>query len=175
MFFLKFLNCLSRKKEYLNMSKQLELYTYCMVFHWTLLSKWAFYHWQHQRASRINSCLTWTSVDEYINYWEDCVIYLVAGKGASTSFLFLTLITVHGQPYSIPITVGNLWPVEFSFFFIIIGFQTIVFIFIVISTIVISSGVCRTREPSRNFELRPLSNLRGSPVLIPLAITRLKC
>ena len=33
-----------------------------------------------------------------------------------------------------------------------------------------SSGVCRTREPTRNFELRPLLNPRGSPVLIPLAI-----
>ena len=29
--------------------------------------------------------------------------------------------------------------------------------------------VCRTREPSRNFELRPLLNPRGSPVLTPLA------
>ena len=34
-----------------------------------------------------------------------------------------------------------------------------------------SSGVCRTREPSRNFELRHLLNPQGSPVLIPLAIT----
>ena len=31
-----------------------------------------------------------------------------------------------------------------------------------------SSGVCRTREPPRNFELRPLLKPRGSPVLIPL-------
>ena len=38
-----------------------------------------------------------------------------------------------------------------------------------------SSGVCRTREPSRNFELRPLLKPRGSPVLIPLAITGYKC
>ena len=38
-----------------------------------------------------------------------------------------------------------------------------------------SFGVCRTREPSRNFELRPLLNPRGSPVLIPLAITGYKC
>ena len=38
-----------------------------------------------------------------------------------------------------------------------------------------SSGVCRTRELSRNFELRPLLNPRGSPVLIPLAITGYKC
>ena len=37
------------------------------------------------------------------------------------------------------------------------------------------SGVCRTREPTRNFELRPLLNQRGSPVLIPLAITGYKC
>ena len=29
-----------------------------------------------------------------------------------------------------------------------------------------SSGACWTREPSRNFELRPLSNPRGSPLLI---------
>ena len=32
-----------------------------------------------------------------------------------------------------------------------------------------SSGVCQTREPSRNFELCPLLKPRGSPVLIPLA------
>ena len=38
-----------------------------------------------------------------------------------------------------------------------------------------SSGVCRTREPSRNFELRPLLNPQGSPVLIPLAMTGYKC
>ena len=38
-----------------------------------------------------------------------------------------------------------------------------------------SSGVCRTREPSRNFELCPLLNPQGSPVLIPLAITGNKC
>ena len=31
-----------------------------------------------------------------------------------------------------------------------------------------SSGVYRTRDPSRNFELRPLLNPRGSPVLIPV-------
>ena len=35
-----------------------------------------------------------------------------------------------------------------------------------------SSGVCRTREPSWNFELRPLLN--PNPVLIPLAITGYK-
>ena len=34
-----------------------------------------------------------------------------------------------------------------------------------------SSGVCRSREASRNFEFRPLLNPPGSPVLIPLAIT----
>ena len=39
----------------------------------------------------------------------------------------------------------------------------------------LSSGVCRTREPSRNSELRPLLHPRGSPVLIPLAITGYKC
>ena len=38
-----------------------------------------------------------------------------------------------------------------------------------------SSGVCRTQEPSRNFELRPLLKPRQSPVLIPLAITGYKC
>ena len=38
-----------------------------------------------------------------------------------------------------------------------------------------SSGVCQTREPSQNFELRPLLNPRGSSVLIPLAITGYKC
>ena len=65
--------------------------------------------------------------------------------------------------------------------FIIKGFRTIVFIFIAISTPFRpicprpSSGVCRTREPSRNFELRLLLNPRGSPVLIPLAITGYKC
>ena len=39
----------------------------------------------------------------------------------------------------------------------------------------LSSGVCRTWEPTRNFELRPLLNPRGSPVLIPLTITGYKC
>ena len=38
-----------------------------------------------------------------------------------------------------------------------------------------SSGVCRTREPSRNFGLRPLLKPWGSPVLIPFAITGYKC
>ena len=38
-----------------------------------------------------------------------------------------------------------------------------------------SSGVCRTREPSRNFELRPLLNPWGSPVLIQVSITGYKC
>ena len=38
-----------------------------------------------------------------------------------------------------------------------------------------SSGVCRTRETSRNLELRPLLNPRESTVLIPLAITGYKC
>ena len=38
-----------------------------------------------------------------------------------------------------------------------------------------SSGVCRTRERTQNIELRPLFNPRGSPVLIPLAITGYKC
>ena len=37
-----------------------------------------------------------------------------------------------------------------------------------------SSGVCWTREPAWNFELRPLLNPQGSPVLIPLAITGYK-
>ena len=36
-------------------------------------------------------------------------------------------------------------------------------------------GVCRTREPSRSFELRPLLNPRGSSVPIPLAIAEYKC
>ena len=38
-----------------------------------------------------------------------------------------------------------------------------------------SSGICQTREPARNFELRPLLNPRGSSVLIPFVITRYKC
>ena len=38
-----------------------------------------------------------------------------------------------------------------------------------------SSGVYRSREHSQNFELRPLLNPRGSPVLIPFAITVYKC
>ena len=65
--------------------------------------------------------------------------------------------------------------------FIIKGFRTIVFIFIVISTMfrpicppALFSGICRTREPTQNFELRPLLNPRGSHILIPLAITRYK-
>ena len=38
-----------------------------------------------------------------------------------------------------------------------------------------SSGVCRIREPTLNFELRPLLNSGVSPVLIPLAITGYMC
>ena len=38
-----------------------------------------------------------------------------------------------------------------------------------------SSGICRTWESTLNFELCALLNPRGSPVLIPLAITRYKC
>ena len=38
-----------------------------------------------------------------------------------------------------------------------------------------SSGVCRTQEPSRNFEVHPLLNPRGLPVQIPLTITGYKC
>ena len=38
-----------------------------------------------------------------------------------------------------------------------------------------SSDVSRTQEPSQNFELRPLLNPWGSPVLILLAITEYKC
>ena len=34
-----------------------------------------------------------------------------------------------------------------------------------------SSGVCRTREPSWNFELRPLLNPWGSPVLTVITAT----
>ena len=37
-----------------------------------------------------------------------------------------------------------------------------------------SSGVCRTWEPTQNFEQCPLLNSRGSLVLIALAITRFK-
>ena len=37
-----------------------------------------------------------------------------------------------------------------------------------------SSGVCQIKEPTGNFEPRPLLNPRGSPVLIPLAITSVK-
>ena len=63
--------------------------------------------------------------------------------------------------------------------FIIKGFRTIVFIFLFpqrFGRYVLrpSSGVCRTREPTQNFELRPLSNPRGSPVPIPLTITGYK-
>ena len=59
--------------------------------------------------------------------------------------------------------------------FIIKGFRTLVFILISTTYYVLwpSSGVCRTRKPSRNFELRPLLNPRGSPVLI--LITGYKC
>ena len=66
--------------------------------------------------------------------------------------------------------------------FIIKGFQTIVFIFIVIviSTtfgryiLQSSSGVSRTLKPTWNFELHPLLNPQVSPVLILLAITGYK-
>ena len=54
--------------------------------------------------------------------------------------------------------------------FIIKGFQTIVFIFIFTTF----RSICPPREPSRNFELRPLLNLRELPFLIPLAITSVK-
>ena len=37
------------------------------------------------------------------------------------------------------------------------------------------SGICRTRELSRNFKARLLLNSRESPVMIPLAITGYKC
>ena len=33
-----------------------------------------------------------------------------------------------------------------------------------------SSGVCQTRDPAQNFELRHLLNPLGSPVLIPLSV-----
>ena len=56
------------------------------------------------------------------------------------------------------------------------GFRTIVFIFIVISkTFQPSSGVCRIREPTQNFELRSLLNPQGSHLLIPLTVTGYKC
>ena len=38
-----------------------------------------------------------------------------------------------------------------------------------------SSGVCRTREPTRNFEPRPLLNPLGSPVLIPGTSVKYYC
>ena len=38
-----------------------------------------------------------------------------------------------------------------------------------------SSGVCRTLEPTQNFELHSLLNPQGSTVLIPLTITGYKC
>ena len=58
--------------------------------------------------------------------------------------------------------------------FIIKGFRTIVFIFIVIS--IKFQPICPPASfgclsNSQNFELRPLLNPRGSPVLIPLGIT----
>ena len=69
----------------------------------------------------------------------------------------------------------------YAVFFIIKGFRIIVFIFIVISVTIRpichrpSTGVCRTREPTRNFKLRILFNPTESPVLVPLAITGYKC
>ena len=65
-------------------------------------------------------------------------------------------------------------------FFIIKGFRTIIFIFLFPQRFGRyvhrpSSGVCRTKEPLQNFELRPLSNPRGLPLLIPLALTGYKC
>ena len=54
--------------------------------------------------------------------------------------------------------------------------QTIFFIFIVISTMFWPSpGVCRTREPTWNFELCPLLTPQGLPVLISLTVTGYKC
>ena len=66
-------------------------------------------------------------------------------------------------------------------FFIIKGFRTIVFIFIVIPTTfrpICPLAFFRYLSNSgtfRNFELHPLLISRGSPVLIPLAITGYKC
>ena len=58
--------------------------------------------------------------------------------------------------------------------FIIKGFRAIVFI--VISTTFLSSSPLQVFvEPTWNFEVRPLLNPWGSPVLIPLAITGYKC
>ena len=58
------------------------------------------------------------------------------------------------------------------------GFLNYVFIFIVIFGRYVhrpSSGVCRTREPTQNFEPRPLFKPRWTLVLIPLTITWYKC
>ena len=104
--------------------------------------------------------------------------------------------------FYVPILIGNIWIQLFvllqvigqiqlfnlgravteiqDFFFIIKSFLTTVFIFISttfppICLLQASWGVCRTREPSRNFELRPLLNPRGSPFLIPFAIIGYKC
>ena len=65
--------------------------------------------------------------------------------------------------------------------FIVQGFRTIVFIFIIMFTtfrpifLQSSSGVCWTQVPTRNFEPRPIFNPQGSLVLIPLIITAYKC
>ena len=37
-----------------------------------------------------------------------------------------------------------------------------------------SSDVCRTREPTQNFELRPLLNPQGPPVLVPSTHNRVQ-
>ena len=55
------------------------------------------------------------------------------------------------------------------------GFWTIVFIFIVISTMFRPICPPTFLRCLSNLELRPLLNLQGSPVLIPLAITGYKC
>ena len=62
--------------------------------------------------------------------------------------------------------------------FIIQGFRTIVFIFILTTFPPIcppSGDFCRTREPTQNFEPRPLFNSRRLLALIPLTITGYKC
>ena len=70
---------------------------------------------------------------------------------------------------------------NFYVFFIVQGFQTIVFIVIVIFQrfgeyiLHSSSGVCQTQKPPQNFEPPPLFNPRGSLVLIPLTINGYKC
>ena len=100
------------------------------------------------------------------HYWSLIVIlfHVIYRILIGGSLILLGCIIYYWTPY-----INYIYK-HICIFFIIKSFRIIIFIFIVIIIIRPSSGVCRTLEPSRKFELRPLVN----PVLILLAITGYK-